>query len=320
VEAVDPGRAEAVADGLRGLAPGAGHLVHMPSHIYIQVGRYADAADVNVAAAKADEGYITQCRAQGIYPLNYYPHNVHFLFWATMMQGRSREALAQARKVAARVPADHHGNDWALYQTFLSTPLYAMVRFGRWQEILAEPAPAEGSSFWTGIWHYARGMAELRTGHPVRADRELEALRAIVRNPKTAELLVGFSTGARVLTIAQATLAGEIDAAAGRYDQAIAHLDRAVRLQDGLTYTEPPDWYYPVRHSLGAALLEAGRPEEAEVVFWQDLERFPDNGYALFGLRLALEAQGRSEEAAAVGKRFAKAWANADIALVSSRF
>ncbi len=320
VEAADPARAESVADRLRGLAPGAGHLVHMPSHIYIQRGRYSDAAEVNVAAARADEGYISQCRAQGIYPLNYYPHNVHFLFWVTMMQGRSREALAQARKVAARVPSDFHGNDWALYQTFLSTPLYALVRFGRWQEILAEPKPPEGSSFWMGIWHYARGMALLRTGHPGGAEKELRALRSLAENPKTAELLVGFSTGARVLTIAEETLAGEIDAAARRFTQAIGHLDRAVRLQDALTYTEPPDWYYPVRHSLGAVLLAAGRPEEAEVVYWRNLERFPENGYALHGLRRALEAQGRTEEAAAVGARFAKAWADADVTLVSSRF
>jgi tetratricopeptide (TPR) repeat protein len=320
VEAADPRRAEAEADRLRGMAPGAGHLVHMPSHIYIQVGRYADAADVNVAAARADEGYITQCRAQGIYPLNYYPHNVHFLFWATLMQGRSRDALAQARKVASRVPSDHHGDDWALYQTFSSTPLYALVRFGRWSEILGEPEPPEGSSFWTGVWRYARGMAQLRTGHPARAERELSALRAIVRDPKTAEVLVGYSTASKLLTIPEEILAGEIDAAAGRYDRAIGHLDRAVRLQDGLPYTEPPDWYYPVRHSLGAVLLEAGRPEEAEIVFWQDLERFPENGYALFGLREALAAEGRAEEAAAVHARFRKAWADADVELVSSRF
>jgi tetratricopeptide (TPR) repeat protein len=320
VEAADPERAEPAADALRGLAPGAGHLTHMPSHIYIQVGRYADAAAVNRAAARADEGYIAQCRAQGIYPLNYYPHNIHFLFWATLMEGRSGEALAQARKVAARVPADRHGNDWALYQTFLSTPLYAQVRFGKWQDILEEPAPPEESLFWTGIWHYARAMARVRTGNPALAEKERNALRTIARDPKTQKLLVGFSTGARVLTIAEETLAGEIDAAAGRYEDAIAHLDRAVRLQDGLTYSEPPDWYYPVRHSLGAALLEAGRPEEAEVVFWQDLERFPENGYSLFGLKLALEAQDRREEAVAVDARFQKAWRDADVTLVSSRF
>jgi tetratricopeptide (TPR) repeat protein len=320
LEAVDAERAESAADALRPLAPGAGHLVHMPSHIYMQVGRYADAAEVNVAAVRADEGYLTQCRAQGIYPLNYYPHNVHFLFWAAMMQGRSKEALTQARKVAARVPSDLHGDDWAIYDTYRSTPLFALVRFGRWTEILREPEPPEDGVFWRGIWRYARGMAQLRTGHPDRAARELEDLQIIVRSPEAEKAMVGYSTGSTVLEIAEETLAGEIAAATGRRDSAIGHLDRAVRLQDGLPYTEPPEWYYPVRHSLGAVLLEAGRAREAEVVYWQDLARYPDNGYALIGLRRALEAQGRKQEAAEIGARFERAWADADVDLVSSRF
>jgi tetratricopeptide (TPR) repeat protein len=320
IEPVDPKRAEPSADRLRGLAPGAGHLVHMPSHIYIQVGRYTDAADVNVDAAKADEGYLTQCRAQGIYPLNYYPHNIHFLFWARLMQGRSADALATARRAAARVPLDLHGDDWGVYQTILSAPLFAMVRFGRWSEILSEPEPPARIVYWHAIWRYARGMAQLRTGHPDRAKAELAALGAAASKPDAASQAVGYSNGARILDIAENALAGEIAAAARDYDAALVRLDRAVRLQDGLLYTEPPDWYYPMRHNLGAVLLAAGRPEEAEVVYWQDLRQFPGNGYSLLGLSQALEAEGRKDEAAAVKVRFTKAWADSDVALVSSRF
>lgn len=320
VEAVSPKRAEAVADRLRGLTPGAGHLVHMPSHIYIQVGRYQDAFAVNVDAVKADEGYITQCRAQGIYPLNYYPHNLHFLIWAALMQGRSQESISLARKLASRVPSDFQGNDWALYQTFLSMPLYAMVRFGKWQEILTEPAPSPDKTYWRGIWHYARGLAYLRQSRTPLARRELAALRATATDRRSESVLIGFTNGARLLRIATEVLAGEIDAAGRRYDQALAHLDSAVRLQDSLTYTEPPDWYYPVRQTLGAVLLQAGRPAEAEVVYWADLRQYPENGYSLRGLVEALRAQGRQDDAATMEKRFRKAWSYADVQLNSSRF
>ncbi len=320
VEAVRPEQGEAIADLLRGLTPGAGHLVHMPSHIYMRVGRYADSFEVNTLAAKADEGYITQCRAQGIYPLNYYPHNVHFLAWAAIMDGRSAEALAASRKVASKVPEDYDGDVWALYQTFRSMPLYTMVRFGMWDRILKEPRPDERAPFWTAMWHYARGMAYARTGKPMQARGELGAVEAIRDDPAIAGLMIGFNNAKPVLSIAASVLAGEIASAQGRHDEAVRHLDRAVRLEDGLTYAEPPDWYYPVRHTLGAVLLEAGRADEAEVVYWEDLRQNRDNGYALYGLWRSLEAQGRSEEAAEIRKRFRAAWSRADVKLAASRF
>ncbi len=320
VEAVRPEQGEAIADLLRGLTPGAGHLVHMPSHIYMRVGRYADSFEVNTLAAKADEGYITQCRAQGIYPLNYYPHNVHFLAWAAIMDGRSAEALAASRKVASKVPEDYDGDVWALYQTFRSMPLYTMVRFGMWDRILKEPRPDERALFWTAMWHYARGMAYARTGKPMQARGELGAVEAIRDDPAIAGLMIGFNNAKPVLSIAASVLAGEIASAQGRHDEAVRHLDRAVRLEDGLTYAEPPDWYYPVRHTLGAVLLEAGRADEAEVVYWEDLRQNRDNGYALYGLWRSLEAQGRSEEAAEIRKRFRAAWSRADVKLAASRF
>jgi len=320
VEPVDAQRGVEAADLLRGLAPGAGHLVHMPSHIYMQVGRYAESFDANTKAAEADEGYITQCRAQGIYPLNYYPHNVHFLAWAAIMQGRGEEALEAARKVASRVPEDMHGNVWGLYQTFLSMPLYVMVRFGMWDEILAGQPPRDDLLYMTGIWHYARGMAQTHGGAVAKAKKERTALRKIADDPKTPEVLIGFSNASKLLKIADNVLAGEIAAKRGRYDEALGHLERAVRLEDSLLYGEPPDWYYPVRHTLGAVLLEAGYPVEAEAVFWQDLEKNRENGYALYGLWRSLVAQDRDDEALTVRERFDAAWSDADIVLNSSRF
>jgi tetratricopeptide (TPR) repeat protein len=320
VEPVDAKRGEQSADRLRGLTPGAGHLVHMPSHIYMQLGRYEEAYEVNALAAKADEGYITQCRAQGIYPLNYYPHNVHFLAWAAIMQGRGADAIEASRKVASKVPEDLHGNEWALYQTFLSMPLYTLVRFGKWEEILKEPRPPQTTRYWTGIWHYARGMAYAHTNRAEEAHEELSALAGIADDPATPEVLIGSSNAGRLLSVAKEVLSGEIAAKEGRYDQAVGHLDRAARLEDSLAYNEPPDWYYPVRHTLGAVLLEAGRPEEAEIVYWQDLRKNQENGYALYGLRQSLEAQGRNEEAAAMEKRFRAAWKHSDLQLSSSRF
>ena len=320
LESVDPEAAEPAADTLRGLAPAAGHLVHMPSHIYMQVGRYADAYQVNADASEADESYLSQCRAQGIYPLGYYPHNIHFQAWAAFMQGRSREALALARKVAGNVPADREGNQWGLYQTFLAMPLFALVRFGNWQEVLAEPPPPAELRYWTGVWHYAQGLARIHTGAARKAKRHVRALRSLRADPESRREFVGFSHGQALLTIADEILAGEMAAARGRLRVALGHLEKAVRLEDGLLYNEPPDWYYPVRHTLGAVLLEAGRPAEAATVYWRDLEENPGNGFALFGLRQVFQAQGRMAEAAEIETRLGEAWAVADVTLTSSRF
>lgn len=320
VEPVDADQGLKAADSLRKLAPGAGHLVHMPTHIYMQLGRYTESFKLNALAAKADEDYITQCRAQGIYPLNYYPHNVHFQAWAALMQGNSEAAVEAAHKVAAKVPKDLHGNDWALYQTFLSMPLYAYVRFGKWDAILDEPAPPENLIFLSGIWHYARGMAFTRTTKLQMAQEELSTLTAISQNAAVHKEPIGFGNAETLLTIAREILAGELAARNGNYHDAISHLERAVRIQDSLTYNEPPDWYYPVRHTLGAVLLEAGYPVEAEVVYWQDLRKHRDNGYSLYGLWQSFKAQGRSEEAEQIKTQFQKAWVDADVVLSSSRF
>jgi tetratricopeptide (TPR) repeat protein len=319
IEAVHPERAEPMADLLTGLTPNAGHLAHMPSHIYMQTGRYADAFTANTNAIKADEGYVTACRAQGIYPLAYYPHNIHFLAWAAIMQGRRAEAMAAARKVAGRVPMHHVDSDiWALYQTFLSMPLYTMVRFGMWKEILAEPALDREAHFTEGIRRYARGLAYTHTGDLSKAGRELKAMDRIIDDPAAIETLIGYSNAKQLLQIARGVLNGELLAKRRKFDEAVAELDRVVRLEDALLYNEPPDWYYPTRHTLGAILLDAGRADEAEIVFWQDLKENRENGYSLKGVIDAMKAQGK--DPAAIEKRFEKAWSAADVQLASARF
>ena len=321
VELGRPELAEAGADRLGQLTPGAGHLVHMPSHIYRRVGRYAEASKSNELAILADEDYITQCRAQGLYPLAYYPHNIHFLWDSATMEGRSRVAIAAARKVAASIPADAWRTIPLLHQFFV-TPLQVLTRFGKWEEVLREPRPPDDSPFWTGIGQYARGLAFTATNRLAEASQELRALRATANDKALDGLRVTFSrNGATsILAVATEALAGELAAKQGDFEKAIAHLHRGVLLEDSLSYNEPPDWHIPVRQSLGAVLLEAGRPLEAETIYWQDLKWNRENGWSLYGLMQSLRRQGKMKEAAAIEKRFQKAWAHADIILSSSRF
>jgi len=321
VEAFRPELGVESADRLGDLMPGAGHLVHMPSHIYMRVGRYADSYDANVKAVVADEGYITQCRAQGLYPLGYYPHNVHFLSWSAMFQGRSEEALAAARKVAARIGDISKDNTWGLYESFGSQPLYVLARFGRWEQILKEEPPAPGSIFMNGVWHYARGLAFLHTGAMTEAEDELARLTALREYvEKDAAYMVGFGAAGTLLKVAEELLRGDVLANKGKFHDALAHIETAVRLEDSLLYNEPPDWYFPVRHVLGAILLDAGRAAEAETVYWAELKRYPRNGFSLFGLQQALRAQGKDDLATVVQTRFDRAWSEADVALTNSRF
>jgi tetratricopeptide (TPR) repeat protein len=322
VEARHPERGEMQADRLAGLMPGAGHLVHMPSHIYMRVGRFRDSYEANARASLADESYITQCRAQGIYPLAYYPHNLHFLVWSAMMQGNREAAMTAARKIVEKIPAhiSHTDNAWGLYETFLSQPMFVMVRFGMWEEMLAEPRPDVDSQFMVGIWHYGRALAFLSTGRRVEARNEVLAVEGIRQQMATVEHYLGFGSAETLLTIASELAAGELAYQEGYTLEGLARLERAVRLEDSLLYNEPPDWYFPVRQYLGAMLLDAGQPNEAEVVYAADLRKNPGNGNSLFGLRQALEAQGKTADALQVAGRFELAWADADHELSSSRY
>ena len=313
-----PEKAEVASDRLLALMPGAGHMVHMPSHIYQRIGRYADAAKSNELAVMADEDYITQCNAQGLYPMGYYPHNIHFLWFAATMDGRGQLAIDNARKVAAKVPNEAL-TEMPLLAGFAVVPYYALTRFGRWDEMLKEQAPPADNLYMTGIWHYARGQAFLGKGKLAEAEKELAEVKRIAMDPALDFKLFSPNPAVAIFSIAPEVLGGEIAAAKKNYDEAISHLEKAVRLEDSLVYTEPSEWHYPPRHALGAVLIEAGRPREAETIYWEDLRRNRENGWALYGLTKALEAQGKTEQAALIKQRFDRAWSRAEVKLASSR-
>ena len=313
-----PERAEKAADVLLPLMPAAGHMIHMPSHIYQRVGRYGDAIKSNRLAIAADEDYIAQCQAQGLYPMAYYPHNIHFLSFSATANGQSRIAIESARKTASRID-DATLKEMPLTAVFRMAPYWALARFGHWQEILDESSPPVTNAFLKGSWHYVRGLAFVATGRLSQAEQELRTLQEIMKDPSLDGALFSKNTPRTVLRIAPEVLAGEIDAARGKFDSAIAHLERAIRYEDALVYTEPAEWHYPPRLALGAILLEAGYPDEAETVYWNDLQRNRDSGWALFGLLQALRAQKKETEAEVIEARFKRAWEHADVKLTGSR-
>ncbi|HJQ84519.1 MAG TPA: hypothetical protein VKA21_10610 [Candidatus Binatia bacterium] len=314
-----PERGLASAGRLHDLVPGAGHLVHMPSHIYMRVGKYDEAAAANERAIAADEQYIARAKPEGLYPMMYYPHNIDFLWNATSMQGRSGATIEAARRIAAAATPEmiRHMPD---IENAAVAPLFALARFGKWREILAEPAPPADLPFATGGWHYARGLARLRTGDLAGAEKELADLSAVTAKTPPDRALQQVNKQKEVLTLAGDVLGGELAATHGRMDEAVRRLEDAVRIQDGLRYMEPPPWYYPTRQSLGAVLLAAGKPKQAEAVYREDLRRNPENGWSLHGLAQSLRAQKRTAQAANVERRFRQAWAKADVRLESSRF
>ena len=319
MEAREPQLAEPSADALGKLMPAAGHLVHMPAHIYIRVGRYDDAVESNQRAIAADLDYIAQCSAQGLYAVGYYPHNIHFLWAAATFGGRAELALESADNLAEEVPADL-APTLPFLQNYLATPLFARVRFGRWQEVLDTPRPAAGQTFQTAMWHYAQGLALAAGSDPRGAKRHLKALGKLRRSPELSDLRISFATGSDLVRLTEHLLAGEIQAARGRLQRAINEMRSAVALQDSLRYAEPPSFHYPVRQSLGAVLLEAGHAAEAEAVYRRDLEHNPHNGWSLFGLAEALRVQDREQEADEVDELFVKAWQSADVELEASVF
>jgi tetratricopeptide (TPR) repeat protein len=320
----DPKRAEPYADRLAALAPGAGHLVHMPAHIYLRTGRYGDASVANENAVKADEAYLKANRVAGnmTYEIGYVPHNFHFFVTSASLEGRRADALKAADEVRRRMHAGmlRDPGMGGMVQHMSLAPLYTKAWFGLWDDVLAEPAPPQDLPFMTAMWQTARGLAFAGLGRLDDAEKAHAAVTALAGDPSLAKVYASsVNTASAILEVAQAVLAGEIAAKRRRVDDAIRYFDRAAALEDSLTYMEPPDWPIPVRRLQGAALLELGRVNEAEAAFRGDLRKFPDNGWSLSGLRASLERQGRAAEAQAIKARLDKQWQRADVQIAAGR-
>jgi len=307
----DPGRALDAAAVLADLVPGAGHLVHMPSHVYIRTGRYALAAEANERAIAADSRYFAQAPPPDFYSL-YYVHNIHFLAYAAMMEGRYAKALEAARRIEVEVPESFVRDHTALADGLMPVALHVLMRFGRWEDILAEPAFPAYRRYSNAMRSFARTVALAALGRTQEARDELEAFEA-----RAAEVpedwYVGVNEAPPVLALARLMALGELLYREGDEDAAFDALRTAVELEEALTYDEPPGWMHPVRHALGALLLEAGEAAEAERVFHADLARHPDNGWSLVGLRDAQLALGRTDAAAATGRAAEEAWRRSDV-------
>lgn len=317
-----PERALAAAERLGALVPIAGHLVHMPAHIFMRVGRYADATRANQAAIDADTRLAAQLRAQGFEPLGHVSHHQHFLWSSASLQGRGDLALAAARALAeeAAQPGQPLGADGS-NDYFIALPLFAQVRFAQWSAILASAEPGGSTAYPRAVWQWARGMAQARAGDPAGAQAELDALDHAATDPSLAgRTWKGIDDLAALLSIAQASLRGEIALARRQYDAAIQSLQRAVELEDALEAEEPPPWAYPTRQALGSALLLAGRARQAEQAFRDDLRRFPANGWALYGLAESLRRQGRRTDAEKTARQFERAWMQSAAIRPESRY
>jgi tetratricopeptide (TPR) repeat protein len=310
-----PERALAGANKLASLAPAAGHLVHMPGHIYIRTGDFDSAVKTNQLAASADRSYIQAHGGEGLYPAMYYSHNLHFIAACASMEGD----YAEAHKAAAML-SSHVGpmvKAMPPLEGFMTVPLAVEVRFQRWDAILSMPAPDPAMHTTTVFWHFARGMALAGKGRVSEAEAEYKIVSAAeAATPPDAIFQMPVNNKAKdVLNIAKNVLGAKIALAKHDSAGAIAQLREAVALQDKLKYGEPPDWFFPVRESLGAALLLSGNAQEAEKVFRDDLQRNPRNPRSLFGLREALKAQNRADDAQFVDKQFQAAWKSPDIRL-----
>ncbi|MFL5470978.1 MAG: tetratricopeptide repeat protein [Gemmatimonadales bacterium] len=309
----DARKALPCAQRLGGLMPGAGHLVHMPTHIYIKLGEWDLAAEHNEHALHADEEFINERHPTGVYPLGYYTHNFHVMWYALNMLGRSEDALKTARSIGEKISPDVVKQIPSL-EYYSPALLYTLVRFSRWDDILRQPAPASHLRYTTGSWHYARALAYTAKDQPDSAAIEQDALVAIAET-MAADLMMNLNSGKALLEIAKAHLAGEMAAKQGRVDEAVVQLQTAIKGEDQLIYEEPPAWYMPLRQRLGATLLAAGRPDQAEKIFRQDLDRRPENGWSLHGLAQSLRAQNKSKAAAKIEERFEQAWKTADVKL-----
>ena len=309
---LNPDRALPSAERLGKVAPGAGHLVHMPSHIYIRTGDYQKAAQVNVAAIAVDRAYMTKAGGEGLYPMIYYHHNVHFLAAASAHKGRYADSIKAARELEASVKP--HLQAMPMLEMFAPYPIVSLVRFGYWEEVLKEPKPDPSLKITTGFWHFARGSAYVAMKQTADAEAELQALQTLTK-ALPAEARLFNNAASDVLNVADLVLAGKIAFARGDKQTGVALLNKAAAAEDATSYAEPADWDLPVREVFGAILLSNGDNAAAEKVFREELRRHRGNGRALFGLAESLKKQGKKSEAQKVTREFQTAWKDADVKL-----
>jgi len=313
-----PEKADIAANRLRDLEPGLGHMVHMPSHIDVRRGRWQEAVTTNEKAIAADVAYRKIMPQQGFYRI-YMAHNRHMLAYAAMMQGESKKATRAIEDMLAEIPEEFIKQTAPMIDGFFAMPYELHMRFGRWEAMLAEPKPRDCFPITTALWHYARGVSFAAKNDVAAAKSEQLAFVAAVKDvPKDATFAQ--NPAADILGVAEKTLSGEILYREGKTDEALVALREAARREDNLRYIEPPAWIQPVRHALGAALMDARRYTDAEAVFRVDLAHYPENGWSLFGLSQSLKMQGNNAEASAVAMRFERIWQHADMKLSSSCF
>lgn len=313
IEASDhPERALISADRLRTILPSSGHILHMPSHIYLLVGDYAQAVSSNIAAVAADRAYIREYGMEGIYPLHYLSHNLYFLSRAYTMEGRFGDAKQAADDLTAFYVSSFNKMEDLEY--YASAPLTVLISFHRWKDILQMETPSKDMKVTTTLWRYGRALAFANLGE---INKALEEQRLFLENRKDIkeDFTFGYNRASQILDIANDSLAAKLAEKQGKMDQAIASLKHAIDIQDRLRYNEPPDWFYPARISLGALFLRMQKPQEAEVVFRNELRRHPRNGRALFGLKESLNMQSKFVDNYWVNQEFEKAWQNSSITL-----
>ena len=306
-----PARALPCADRLAKLMPGAGHLVHMPSHIYMRTGRYDLVADHNHEAVAEDQSFIQDRKPTGFYKYTYYPHNWHMLWMGLIQLGRGAEAIEASRELVKVIPVDVVATVPPL-ELYFPPPYWTLVRFGKYDEMLAEPAPAAALKYTTAMWRYSRGIALAAKGNTAEAQVELDSVAA--RAAATpADAMAGINSQKSMLSLAERHLAGRLALAKSDTAAAIAALEQAITIEDALLYDEPPAWYHPIRQELAGVRLGMGQAAAAEKLYREDLVHYPNNGWSLYGLARSLEAQKKTAEAAKVDAQYRKIWDKADV-------
>lgn len=299
--------------------PGAGHLLHMPTHIYIRTGQYARSIEWNLKAVQVDEDYLSASANQGMYRMGYYPHNIDFISFSSYMEGRSAMGIQNAMKLAYKGSMITESNP-SIAQYYSVEPMLAFVRFGKWNDILSLPAPHKDMVYINLIWRFARGIALVRTNNVSQASLEFAKLDSLSKRDELKSIYFSFNPASDIAQVPLCILKGELLLKQKKLNEGFVALQDAVKAETNLRYMEPPDWKIPSRHFLGAALYDAGKFAEAEQVYREDLNINRDNGWSLLGLQLSQQKQGKKTDATATAKRFARAWKNSDIAVTTSRY